>query len=359
MAFRLDVMGSASPTLQRTPGGGIRVPANLTRTGVFVYHQTDGSTIRELRHPAEVFDETSLDSLADAPVTIGHPGTVTAETWRKDSVGHVSGVKRDGRFVAAKLVVSDADAVGQVTRKDLTELSCGYTCDVVMGKGVYDGEEYDAQQSNIRYNHVGMGPRNWGRAGNEVRIKIDHLDGGLVSYEDAVGEDAPRPCYIGGMTLDEALALIKVQADSLAQLKADSDKTAAQRDGLVVENEKLRADAVTLKADSAEDKISARVDARVALLDGARKVLPDVDSKLTDAALMVAVISKTDAKFDATGKSIDYLRGRFDVAVSGYSTAQGQLEQLRATVDNAGAPPKEDPEATFRAKQANAWKVKP
>lgn len=345
-------MGSTSPNLQRTPGGGIRVPANLTRTGVFVYQQTDGSVIRELRHPNEVFDEASLESLSDAPVTVGHPGTVTPETWKKDSVGHVSSVKRDGKFVAARLVVSDADAVNKVTSKSLTELSCGYTCDVVMGKGVYDGEEYDAQQANIRYNHVGMGPKNWGRAGNEVKIKIDHIDGGLVSYEGAVD-----PCYIGGMTLDEALALIKVQADNLAQLKADSDKTAAQRDGLVVENETLRTAVATAKADSAEDKVSARVDARVALLDGARKVLPDVDGKLSDEAIMVAVIVKSDAKFDATGKSADYLKGRYDLVVDGYTKAQGQLDNLRAVVNDSAPATKPDPMIAFMAKNQEAYKV--
>ena len=39
---------------QRTPQGGLSVPANLTRAGVLRYRDTDGREWGELRHPDEV-----------------------------------------------------------------------------------------------------------------------------------------------------------------------------------------------------------------------------------------------------------------------------------------------------------------
>ena len=36
-----------------------------------------------------------------------------------------------------------------------------------------DGTPYDRVQRNIRYNHVALGPRGWGRMGPRVRLRVD------------------------------------------------------------------------------------------------------------------------------------------------------------------------------------------
>lgn len=94
--------------LERTPVGGVRVPARVTRSGVLEYRRQDGTTSREWRPPEEVFAADSLASLADAAVTVGHPaaGRVTPESYRGDAVGYVREAGRaDGRFVATMLAV--------------------------------------------------------------------------------------------------------------------------------------------------------------------------------------------------------------------------------------------------------------
>src|ERR1043165_8957180 len=76
---------------QRTGSGGARVPASIARTGVQVYQDDAGRTVREYRPAAEaVFAPASLAPLGSIPVTIGHPGRVDSTNWRKHAVGHVT-----------------------------------------------------------------------------------------------------------------------------------------------------------------------------------------------------------------------------------------------------------------------------
>jgi len=354
MVYRTDLMGQASG-IEATPSGGVRVPANLTRTGVFTYINQDGTKTRELRHPDDVFEQHSLDSLADAPVTVGHPGTVTPESWRTDAVGHVRDVKQDGRFVAAKVIVNDAAAVKGIKDKTLIELSCGYTCDLADEKGTYNGEEYDARQQLIRYNHVAMGPKDWGRAGNDVKLKLDS------AYSDYV-----QPASSPIMTVNVN------DAQELAAVRADRDAARAERDAAKVDLVGLQArlDAVTaerdaLKADASPAKVDALVQARVAVLDGARKVLGAADAAKSDSELIGAVLLKHDSNFDSKGKSPEYLRARFDFVVGSYSATQVQLDNARvnapARADGKPALTDEDVQKkadAFKAKNATAWEKK-
>ena len=190
--------------VERTPQGGIRAPANLTRTGVFVYKRADGSEVRELRHPEEVFAEDSLATLAGAPITDLHPSKpVRPNNWRKLAIGHVGEqVKQDGKFVAAQLSIQDQAAIVAVERGDRKELSCGYSCRIDPTPGEYEGERYDQAQTNIRYNHVALGPSNWGRAGNEVALRLDSQGNQTVDNPPSKKETPSMKYTIDGVEYD-------------------------------------------------------------------------------------------------------------------------------------------------------------
>ena len=160
---------------QRTPQGGLAVPAALTRVGVFRYRDTEGREWGELRHPDDVFAADSLSTLRGAPVVDLHPTTpVTAENFKLLAVGHVrDDVAPDGDFVTGGVVVQDAEEVRRVEAGDRREVSCGYSCTIDRTPGEWQGERYDQRQREIRYNHVGLGPAGWGRAGSEVSLRMD------------------------------------------------------------------------------------------------------------------------------------------------------------------------------------------
>lgn len=166
---------------QRTGAGGARVPAAIARTGVQVYTDGQGRTVREYRPPEAVFAPESLATLGSIPVTAGHPSAgVNPLNHREVSIGHVSDApparRADGpvEWVDAVAVVNDLDALRKIDAGELAEVSMGYLADVVPEKGVSpDGQPYDAKQTNIRFNHLALLPPGHARAGSGARLRLD------------------------------------------------------------------------------------------------------------------------------------------------------------------------------------------
>lgn len=268
---RFDLASGRVEGARATPQGGLIVRGNLTRTGVFTYHNADGSTRRELRHPDDVFHPDSLASLAHAPVTIDHPDQVTPRNYRDVNVGHVAATpKRDGKFVAADDIrLQDAGAIDKVKRGDLKELSCGYSCRIDHTPGEYQGEPYDARQTNIRYNHVAMGPEGWGRAGPEVRMR---LDGGVaVSAPEGryVRADRSKSGEGEPMTDEE-----KRQLEEATSKRADAERRVAELEAKnkVLEAQASRQDSAAKAAEDAA-KLDAKIEETIAVRETARRVL--------------------------------------------------------------------------------------
>lgn len=158
----------------QTPQGGIRAKARVTRTGIFQYPTDDGGWLYELRPPEEVFKADSLETIKGCPIVLGHPSEVTTRNWRQLVVGHVQDdVRQDGIFVAATVVIQDAETCEKILDGELSEVSMGYDVDLCPTSGEYEGERYDVIQRNPRYNHCGLGGTSWGRAGTDVRIYTD------------------------------------------------------------------------------------------------------------------------------------------------------------------------------------------
>jgi hypothetical protein len=236
----------------------------VTRVGVLTYYR-DGKAIRELRPAEEVFSPESLSTLRDAPVTDDHPWNepgqkVTPANARALRRGHVSGEpRRDSDKIAAELVIDDAELIERIDT-GLREVSCGYNCDTDETPGVYRGESYDRIQRNIRYNHVAIVRR--GRAGSDVRIRLDSEDNAEIEDEDARTDADPY---------DEALAWIKKWAEKISEPR-ERAQTASAFGGWVA-RERLRtgkyptlaevqAHAKTIKIGTPDDDFAESVRAR-------------------------------------------------------------------------------------------------
>ena len=174
-AQRFDAGSLASP--KQLPNGFLRADAYLTRTGVFRYRNADGTERREYRPPDVVFSEDSLDTLRMTALTMGHPlKPVTADNARGLSIGSVGqDVRRDGERVRATITVTDGESIAAMKR-GRRQISCGYWADVENTPGVTDdGEEYDAIQRTVTYNHVAVVDA--GRAGPDVAARLDEATG--------------------------------------------------------------------------------------------------------------------------------------------------------------------------------------
>ena len=171
----------------RTAEGFLTGRAIVTSIGVFTYKNADGTVLRELRLPEEVFAPESLETMKLKPLTNLHPKEwVTPENQKELQVGSLgsdvttttqyrmgSGEITDGIHVAIDITVNRADAIEDVLN-GRRALSMGYTCEIEESSGVYMGVEYDCIQRKIRYNHCAIVDE--ARAGDNAMIHLDSAD---------------------------------------------------------------------------------------------------------------------------------------------------------------------------------------
>lgn len=310
---------------ERTPSGGLRIPGAISRIGVQVYKTEDGTEIRELRLPEEVFSADSVASFENAPITDLHPTElVTPASWKQFALGVVRAPHVDGQVVAAEFLVFDAGLIAAVESGDRIEVSGGYTCELEETSGTWNGQPYDVIQRQIRANHVALGPRGWGRAGPEVALRLDSARHQVPPGSAPAQEKKPMAkITFDGLEYEAGSTSHLAAVESVIKRK-DSEISAAQgrADAATSSAEQLRAENAQLKqradAASSEAEIDKRVESRLALVDRARGVLGaefDFAGK-KDGEVRRAVLDKLGVKVDEKRAKDDaYIEAAFDAAV--------------------------------------------
>lgn len=334
MGFRADDRGRATVqrwdvgTLgdqQRTPQGGFRIPALPTRVGVFPYMLPDGTMRRELRPAEEVLAPESLATLAHAPVTDLHPEKdgiripVTPENYRALSVGHVAeNVQPQGDHVSCDVLVQDAGMILKIEAGTRRELSCGYQCELDLTPGVTpQGEVFDAIQRRIRYNHVALGPRDWGRAGSSVALRLDS--------GDAIQAPTQKDDTVENEIIDGVSYKVGTAEWSAAKNKAMA-KITAERDAANGRADAAESALGKAKAAAPDPKlVHVAITKRVKLITDCKRAARSAKVKFDDEAaagadeqgLIVEAIKLLDPAFDPAGKTPDYLAGYFASLIKG------------------------------------------
>jgi hypothetical protein len=380
MAYRIE--SGRLDKAERTPQGGLRIPAAVGRTGVLTYRKADGSEWREYRPPTEAFRDDSLITLRGAPVTDLHPRErVGPDSYRAVARGHVGEDARqdaDGEHIAASLYVQDADLIRGIETGERSDLSAGYDVDLEQTPGVApDGTHYDAIQRNIRYNHVAIGPPGWGRAGATVALRLDSnldqepwnppaVNAGSAKKEEsgmkitirADGVDYTVEADEGtGKALPAGLAKDRAAAE---QWRKDAETQTARADAAEKERDeaKGRADGLEQQVTAAADPaaVSKLVADRVALEQRATAIKPDLKCDgLTDRAVIVGALGLEDDE----KLTDDYLRGRFDTAMENQRRADGSLDLARIAAVGAGGGQVSEAELARRKmiqRNRDAWK---
>lgn len=381
--FRSDV--GRLRKAERTPSGGARVPAAVSREGILEYQRADGSIQRELVPLEELQRPEAMRSLRDAVVTVGHPDggarMVTPATYRSDSVGHVSGEPRvEQGHLMADVAVLEADALRRIDTGELVELSAGYRVLIDPTPGEWQGQRYDAVQRRREYNHVALLPAGGGRAGASVALRIDGRDVGyavqvrredhwpaapvLDSRSDSMTTPTIEretidgiPLIIGSPEWRQALARDRARRD------AEIEKLEGEKKKLDVDKAAVEAELALAKAKVAElekmlaemgdpERADARLAARLELVEHARRVLgPDEQGKprafkradgksQTDKEIKLAVLGKVATDLGDLTKLTDVqLDAHFDARVRTQQAASTPSDPLtRSRGDAFGAP---------------------
>lgn len=308
--------------IETTADGELRIPARLARVGVLTYEDADGTTWGEFVPPETLFAPDSIASMRGRPLTDLHPGKLVTPLTRKSlSVGHVSDeVKRDGDYLSAPVYVTDAAEIELVQKGERRDVSCGYTCDLDETPGVYDGVPYTRVQRNRIYNHLGLGPEGWGRAGTDVALRLDGTD----ATGGAGGSAAAR--FDGAVArIDSTSGGGSSVARSPAARAANGDATMAtkqRRDGdepAPDETEK-KADAdVEMMPKKDADEAYAAMEARhVAKIAALEKVVADMAKELaTLKAEEGAEVTESDVPEAVADSIVEKRLARLDSAREG------------------------------------------
>lgn len=316
---RGNVKGDASLTDE----GYIKAKAVVTRTGVFLYQNPDGTIRRELRHPDDVWEDASIESMKLIPITNNHPQEklVSAENSKRLKIGHTGEtVVRDDPHVMANIVITDQDGVDAVRKFGRKELSLGYTVDLDETPGEYNGERYDARQRNIRYNHLAIVDK--ARAGESARIALDSQD--AVEILKEVNKMNQKKIKIDNMeyTVDEPAA------DYIARLERDLKNLTEERARVEDEIKMIRTklEKAEGERDSSKDML-AKAEEKNSMMnmdsDSFRQAVANRMKlyKVAETHLDSAIITKLDSMSDLDIKKLIIGECRKSVNLDGKSHA--------------------------------------
>ncbi len=336
---RFDI-GELSAPVKDPETGYLKTDARITKVGVFVYRDPDGTERRELRHPDEVFKADALGSFGLVPFTNDHPGEpLNSQNTGRFQVGTVSAPRRheDDVHVVASVLITDASTI-EAAEKGKRELSCGYKCDLEHRAGITkdipgvpDGLRFDAIQRRIRGNHVALVDR--GRAGGSVSLRFDH--GEEITEPTSKRETKMENIRIDGVDYEVTSQVAQAVRASFGKKDQEilTERTRANTAETLAKTETTRADAAEEKATKAEEKadeatapekLNEAVRARVDLEVSARKVIGDKDAKgqaikfddKSDQEVRVLVVKHAYPEL-AKEKLDDesHVKARFEIAV--------------------------------------------
>jgi len=347
---RFDFMPLAKPEI--TPDGFVRAQGMITRSGVFTYRRQDGSLIRELRPPEQVFRADSLRSFSGMPMTLDHPpANLTPKTVSQHTVGTISSPTRVNNHVRADIMILREDAIKAVMNDRKNKLSCGYVCTVVDQAGTFvhaDGteERFDAVQTDILGNHVAIcdSPR----AGPSAEIRVDDAFADIAKLEEPKGDSTMEvEITINGKTYRVSKPIAdQMKADGVLEVKKaepkSDDATAVALKEAQEERDRLRGEKAALEAkldsetkteaakkdkQASKDATKARVEL-CAVASGILETKLDELLDMDDLDIMKAVLKKQAPEVKLDGESEAFVRGAFrTIAVTKVDTAK-EIQKL-------------------------------
>lgn len=369
--------------------GFLRARVTIARAGVFPYLTPSGDIRMEAKLPEDIFSDITIKSARGVPVTDGHPsiddnkGMVSTANWQKyvkGSLGDSITVK-DGMIEATETIF-DAALIADLEAGKKVETSIGFKTDIDYTPGEFDGQRYDARQTNILINHCAHVDH--GRAGESVRAYLDSADAKYAVQTDIKNNNTRRDSKMDPKGILEAikkvLAAIGIKIDEPAAgtgagdeggggdsgqggtgagdpaTKKDSAELTVLRNQVKEQQAKIDAlEAVAKKQDDDKRrsdeavKLDEAVKTRISLIDTAKSVISDFKyDGLSDRAIRLAVIDRIlpyekDVKVDALDDI--FISARFDAAmglakeranITGDTTSEGRIDEAAIEKKKAG-----------------------
>lgn len=245
---KINQMTCDSVTREKTQEGYLKIIVRAGRTGIQRYRcsqigvpDVNGTGfVNVLRHPDDVFDKTSLDSLHGKDITLLHPSEklVTSKNFKTLSKGAIiSPGQRIDDDIYLEGIVKDEEAIRSLD-DGFEKVSLGYKNDYQRESGEWGGIDYQYRQKHIVYNHLALVPK--GRAGDRY-VVLDEDDSGMDEQEKAdlakeiasmvltqikqPDQEQPKPNQVTTDSLDKLVEEREKVITKAKQLKPDLDIT--------------------------------------------------------------------------------------------------------------------------------------
>jgi hypothetical protein len=336
--------------------GYLRIKGTFTKSGVFSYPQPDGSVIRELRHPDDVFKADSMQTLGSVPlIPIEQHKAVIAGTMRPNEASKFKHLGVTGENIVrtpddcldGSLTIFDKETINQAIKADEAgkplQLSCSYEVgELEYTPGVYKGESYHRRQRGIVYGHATLLPK--GRAGSRCHTRADSAGNSINNKKVKTMKIEKVPALeIGsGENIFRADAFEFEQASGTDKLLERSVQI-----GVALKNSLDRADAAegelsTLKKTNKElqkkldisvsqEQFRADLKDSVELLAMAEEIGVEVKDDFTPGGLKKAICLKIDPKLDVAraDSSEPFLDGVFSGIKRDWKYIKSQQKTLQ------------------------------
>lgn len=256
----------------------------IARTGIQFYRGSElglkddraSKVFRVYRSEAQVFSKDTVASFLHRAVTNDHPPEpVTADNFTQYAKGWTGDeTLRDGQYMRVPMMFADAKLVKDY-KDGKRQLSNGYTCDIKWEAGTSpDGEVYDAEQIDIRGNHVAVVTA--ARGGDSLTIGDDnHMENDTMTTQTSTIMIDGANLTVDAVTASVIQAHIGRMNKSIEALQSKLEETETEK--------KKQKDAADAALATAATQLATK-DAEIVTL----KKLAD-DNKITPAMLDSAV----------------------------------------------------------------------
>lgn len=329
-----EIKGNPISKVGVFPYSGAQINSDLDPNKIYMVYRPES----ELNNP-ETINSFKLLPWTDEHTMLGAEGNGLTPAERKGIHGVIGeDVYFEDGYLKGNLKIF-SDELASLIDSGKKELSIGYRCLYDMSSGVYNGEEYDFIQREIRGNHLALVEE--GRSGHDVSV-LDHLkftfDSGaltMTDYEKSdfekkegdLGKPQDSAKDEGEMSIEECRSMLKKLSNQLERMSETKDEREDddKKDAKDVQPEDFvsKAEVTDADEDKDDDKKDDKKDDKRDGMDSMRNVLKEI-SRRDDLA---ESLSKHVGVFDHKEKTVSEV-AQYGVKKLGLKCIQGHEESV-------------------------------
>lgn len=298
--------------------GFVTFMARVARIGNQLYLNPDGTIRIENRPESAVSREDSLRSFANKPVSLIHPKdkAVLPSNFKKSNIVGFTHQDVDYHkgFVRVRITLADEEAIKAITEGTHRQFSAGYLADSLPISGVWEGQPYTHQQSNIYVNHIALVPE--ARGGD---LLVPYMDGISLPFSEAKNDSADQP------TEKKYPVFVQINSDSAKNLDIPSSPVISENTQAQLPTQsKNDSPMTTIKIDETDFSVS-----ETAALA--------INTKLKNDATQIADLK---TKIDGLQAKLDSTQGSSIAQTATIEQLNTQIADLQKQVNDAANPEK-------------------